>query len=225
MTTKQLTSLSPRAKSLVRLLVMVELSLVVHLAIIFGIQVGAVERGGLARQAIEARLMPASPLEQDGPPQQILVKAIDRPIKSHVEEYRPPAQALSSDQAKPQSEQHKPGLPEATASPTLVDVPLPHDPTYYPSREVDEPAVWAIKPNTPYPAQAAKENIKGEVLMLLLVDEFGGVQEASVVEVKPPGFGFEEAALASSGAVRFKPAMRKGRAVKSRVVYRVTFEP
>ncbi len=202
---------------------MVEFSLVLHLAIIFGIQVGAVERGGQTRPAIEARLMPA-PTAQDALPQ-FLVKAIDRPINSQVEEYLPPPQATPSEPAKPQVEQHKPGLPEAAASPNLADAPLPVDPTYYPSREVDETAAWVMKPNTPYPALASKQNISGEVLLLLLVDEYGKVQEASVVEVKPAGFGFEDAALASAAGARFKPAVRKGRAVKSRVVYRVSFEP
>lgn len=223
---------SPRAKSLIRLLVTIEISLALHVAIILGIQIGTVERGGLPRPAIEARLMPA-PSAQDVPLQDILVKAIDRPIMSQVKDYQPPPQATPSDSPsdspsetpKSPSAQTKPGLPEAAASPTLVEAPLPVDPTYYPSREVDEPAAWVVKPNTQYPARAATENRSGEVLMLLLVDEWGKVQEASVVEVKPEGLGFEEAAMASVGGVRFKPAMRKGRAVKSRVVYRVSFEP
>ncbi|MBI5752646.1 MAG: TonB family protein [Hydrogenophilales bacterium] len=220
MTTPQPTSLSPRAKSLVRLLVMVELSLVLHLAIIFGIQAGAVERGSLARPAIEARLMPAKDA-----PQQILVKAIDRPIKSRVEEYQPPSRAAPSDSAKPQAEQHKPGLPEAAASPTLVDAPLPLDPTYYPAREVDEHPALVGQVRPVYPAKAAKAEVKGDVLVLFMLNENGSVDEVSVLEENPPGYGFDVAVNEWLKQARFKPAMRKGRAVKSRVVYRVTFEP
>lgn len=222
MTTSQSATLSPRAKSLLRLLVMVEFSLALHLAIIFGIHVGTVERGAVARTPIEARLMPAP--DDKAAQMHILVKAIDRPIKSHVDDYLPP-QATPSPSKEPAPEPQQPGLPESAASPTLLEAPLPPDPTFYPSREVDVPAAWAIKPNTQYPAQADKESIKGEVLMLLLVDEHGKVLEASVVEVKPSGYGFEEAAMASVAQARFNPAMRKGRAVKSRVVYRVSFEP
>lgn len=220
MTATQPTSLSPRAKSLVRLLVMVELSLALHLAIIFGIQVGAVERGSLARPAIEARLMPA----QDAP-QQILVKAIDRPIQSRVEEYQPPAQAAPSESAKSPAEQHKPGLPEAAASPALVDAPLPLDPTYYPAREVDEHPALVSRVRPAYPAKAVEADVKGDVLVLFMLNENGSVDEVSVLEENPPGYGFDVAVNEWLKQARFKPAMRKGRAVKSRVVYRVTFEP
>jgi len=224
MTTTQPTTLSPRAKSLVRLLVMVELSLVLHLAIIFSIQVGAVERGGPTRQPIEARLMSLSP-KQDAPQQQILVKAIDRPIKSRVEEYQPPAQAVPSDSAKSQAEQHKPGLPEAAASPALVDAPLPLDPTYYPAREVDEHPALVSQVRPAYPARAVDADVKGDVLVLFMLNENGSVDEVSVLEENPPGYGFDVAVNEWLKQARFKPAMRKGRAVKSRVVYRVTFEP
>lgn len=220
MTATQPTSLSPRAKSLVRLLVMVELSLALHLAIIFGIQVGAVERGSLARPAIEARLMPA----QDAP-QQILVKAIDRPIQSRVEEYQPPAQAAPSESAKSPAEQHKPGLPEAAASPALVDAPLPLDPTYYPAREVDDHPALVSRVRPAYPAKAVEADVKGDVLVLFMLNENGSVDEVSVLEENPPGYGFDVAVNEWLKQARFKPAMRKGRAVKSRVVYRVTFEP
>lgn len=220
MTITQPTSLSPRAKSLVRLLVMVELSLALHLAIIFGIQVGAVERGSLARPAIEARLMPA----QDAP-QQILVKAIDRPIQSRVEEYQPPAQAAPSESAKSPAEQHKPGLPEAAASPALVDAPLPLDPTYYPAREVDDHPALVSRVRPAYPAKAVDADVKGDVLVLFMLNENGSVDEVSVLEENPPGYGFDVAVNEWLKQARFKPAMRKGRAVKSRVVYRVTFEP
>ena len=38
--------------------VTLEVSLALHLAIFFGVQIGTVERRGVARQVIEARLMP-----------------------------------------------------------------------------------------------------------------------------------------------------------------------
>lgn len=221
MTPPPASRLSPRAKSLTRLLVTLEISLALHLAIIFGIQVGAVERAAAPRPVLEARLMTA-PAPSDSA-MQVLVKAIDRPIKSHVPDYVPPTETPIKSQAAAEPE-HKPGMPEAAASPTMVDAPLPPDPKYYPRSEVDEPATWLVKPVTEYPERAAKENISGEVAVLLLADEFGNVQEVSVIDVKPAGYGFEEKALASVPK-RIKPAMRNGRAVKSRVLYRVSFEP
>ena len=162
------TGLSPRAKSLTRLLVTLEISLALHLAIIFGIQVGAVERTAAPRPVIEARLMTTQVLTDST--MQILVKAIDRPIKSQVPDYVPPAETPLKEQAATQPE-HKPGMPEAAASPTMVDAPLPPDLKFYPRSEVDEPATWLVKPMTEYPERAAKENIKGEVAVLLLADE------------------------------------------------------
>ena len=58
--------------------------------------------------------------------------------------------------------------------------------------------------------------------MLLLIDEFGGVNEASVVESQPEGY-FEDAALAVFRAARFSPAQKQGRAVKSRVLLQVKY--
>lgn len=210
-----------------RLLVAIEISLVLHLAIIFGIQIGAVERSVMPRPAIEARIVTMPPAHQKpAPPQtQILVKAIDRPVKSRVEDYRPPVRPLPADAQKPEAEALKPGMPAAAASPTMVHAPLPPDPTYYPASEVDEhPAlIGAARPA--YPEKAAAANVKGDVLVLFLLNENGTVDEVSVLEQNPPGYALDEAVIEWLQHAQFKPAMRRGRAVKMRVVYRVTFEP
>lgn len=224
MNVKEATPLSPRAKSQIRLLVMVELSLALHLAIIFGIQIGAVEQGSQAHQAIEARLMPA-PASLETIPQEILVKAIERPIKSRVEDYQAPADIAPGDSPKAQQEQHKPGMSEAAASPAMIDAPLPPDDTYYPSREVDEHPKVLSRSIPVYPAKAAEANIKGNVSVLFLLNENGRVDEVNILEETPPGLGFDAAVNEWLKQARFKPAMRKGRAVKSRVVFRVTFDP
>ncbi len=226
MTAPQATSLSPRAKSLVRLLVMVELSLALHLAIIFGIQIGAVEQGSQAHQAIEARLMPApSATAREAIAQEILVKASVRPTRLLTEDVQPPADSVPSDSPKSQPEQPKPGISEAAASPTLVDAPLPPDGNYYPAREVDDHPVVVSRSIPVYPAKAAEANIKGSVSVLFLLNENGRVDEVTVLDETPSGLGFDAAVHEWLKQARFKPAMRKGRAVKSRVVFRVTFDP
>ena len=58
--------------------------------------------------------------------------------------------------------------------------------------------------------------------MLLLIDEFGVVNEASVVEAHPEGY-FEESTLSVFRAARFSPAQKQGHAVKSRVLLQVRF--
>ena len=210
-----------------RLLVAIEISLVLHLAIIFGIQIGAVERRVMPRPAIEARIVTMPPAHRTpAPPQtQILVKAIDRPVKSRVEDYRPPVRPLSADAHKPEAEAPKPGMPAAAASPTMVAAPLPPDPTYYPASEVDEHPALISAARPVYPEKAAAANLKGDVLVLFLLNENGTVDEVSVLEQNPPGYGLGEAVIEWLQQAQFKPAMRRGRAVKMRVVYRVTFEP
>ncbi|MGD9787876.1 MAG: energy transducer TonB, partial [Sulfuricellaceae bacterium] len=100
---------------------------------------------------------------------------------------------------------------------------LAEDPTYYPARQVDVHPQALQKIEPAYPDRAADMAIEGEVTLLLLVDEYGVVREASVVDAKPEGW-FEDSTLAAFKKARFRPAERKGRAVKSRVLIRVTYE-
>ena len=59
-------------------------------------------------------------------------------------------------------------------------------------------------------------------MVLLLIDEFGVVNDASIVEAEPPGY-FEEAALAVFRAARFSPAQKQGKPVKSRALLQVNY--
>ena len=209
-----------------RLLVAIEISLVLHLAIIFGIQVGAVEHSVMPSPAIEARIVALPPAKDAQAPQtQILVKAIDRPVKSRVQDYHPAVHTAPTEAQKPPTEAPKPGMPAAAASPTMLDAPLPSDPTYYPASEVDEHPALINGARPVYPEKAAAANVKGDVLVLFFLNEHGTVDEVSVIEQHPPGYALDEAVIEWLKQAQFKPAMRKGRAVKMRVVYRVTFEP
>ncbi len=60
------------------------------------------------------------------------------------------------------------------------------------------------------------------MLLLLLIDEFGAVNEASVVEAQPEGY-FEETTLSVFRATRFSPAQKQGHPVKSRVLLQVKY--
>jgi protein TonB len=74
-----------------------------------------------------------------------------------------------------------------------------------------------------YPDEAGMQGVAGNITLLLLIDERGVVREASVMEANPEGY-FEESALGAFRAARFAPAQKNGRAVKSRVLIRVTYE-
>lgn len=202
-----------------RLFIAFLISLALHALIISEIPVGSVEQGGNPppRPPIEARLAPWHAADAS----EVLVKAIEGPVKSHVPDYVPPPQKTTSADQKTADETPKPGIPEAAASPVMLDAPLPVDTNYYGLKEVDVPPSKLGDPI--YPAQAAQMNISGKVRVKLLLNENGGVDEATILAVDPPGWGFDDAVLAFLKSGRFKPAMRKGRAVRSVVNYELEF--
>ncbi len=218
--------LSPQAKSWMRLLVATEISFVLHLALIFGIQVGAIERDNAPSGAIEVRLAPlpavrATPAPAKAPVA-VLLKAINHPVKSRIEDYQPALQAAPGTPQTATSATPQSGMLETTTNPTLLNAPLS---VYYPLREVDEHPVLSNDVRPIFPEKATEANVAGDVLVLFFLNESGTVDGISVIEQNPPGYGFGQAVTEWLQHARFKPAMRKGRAVKVRVVYRVTFEP
>lgn len=224
MQTQSPPQLSPEALARLRLAVTLLASLALHIALVVGLQFGAVEQGSRApASVIEARLAPAAPGEQP-----VLIKAIDKPVPSRVQDWQPPPVDVASPQPTPApapAEPYRPGMSKEAAGATTIDAPLPADATYYHAREVDEHPVLVVGGRPVYPPAAAESNTKGEVLVLFMLNENGTVDEASVIEVKPPNQGFEQAVIDWLKQARFKPAIRKGRTVKSRVVYRVQFDP
>ncbi len=201
-----------------RLIIAFLLSLALHALIIFEVHVGSVEKeGSRPRRTIEARLIPWNAVNAN----EVLVRSIEGPVKSQVQNFVPPTPVAPSPAQTRSDEASKPGMPETAANPVMLDAPLPLDTKYYGLKEVDVPPSKLGDPV--YPAQAAKLNISGKVRVKLLLNENGGVDEATVLAVDPPGWGFDEAVLVFLKSGRFKPAMRKGRAVRSTVNYELEF--
>ncbi len=112
---------------------------------------------------------------------------------------------------------------EAGPSPsTGIEVPFIRDPTYYPAKQLDIYPQPLGQIRLDYPEAATSAKLDGRVLVLLLIDEFGMVNDASIVESQPEGY-FEDAALAVFRAARFSPAQKFGHAVKSRVLLQVKY--
>ena len=116
----------------------------------------------------------------------------------------------------------KPAAPPPSSPGSGVEVPLIRDPVYYPARQLDvyPQPVAMIQPKCPDAAIA--QRINGRVQLLLLIDEFGMVNEASVAEAQPEGV-FDDITVQSFRQARFVPAQKQGRHVKSRVLLRVNF--
>ena len=95
---------------------------------------------------------------------------------------------------------------------------------YYSSREVDEPAKAVGDALLTYPREALKLRVSGEVKLRLFIDEFGTLVRSEVVSAEPPGI-FEEAALQALTGMRFSPARKGERAVRSQRSVQITFDP
>ncbi|MFN7086719.1 MAG: energy transducer TonB [Burkholderiales bacterium] len=98
------------------------------------------------------------------------------------------------------------------------------DPNYYPARQLDAYPALSQPVNLDYPERAALDKVGGKVLVLLLIDETGGVDEVTIVESAPRGY-FEEPVRRAFADARFSPAHKDGRAVKSRVMISVDYHP
>ena len=100
--------------------------------------------------------------------------------------------------------------------------PSPVDATYYPASELDVYPMPAARVVFGYPQKAADDRVSGEVLLMLLIDEAGNVDGVTVVAAEPSGY-FEDAARQAFNGLRFSPARKGERAVKSRVFVNVDF--
>lgn len=73
----------------------------------------------------------------------------------------------------------------------------------------------------PYPPQAKQAGIEGPVVMDLIIDPQGKVQESFLIQ--GPGHGLDEAALAAIRDFRFHPAKIKDQAVAVQIRYTYRF--
>jgi periplasmic protein TonB len=210
-----------------RLCVACTLSLLLHVTLLAGIPVNPT--GGLPKvvSLITARLEPAAPVSTDGGPatmqgetaaERVALVPAD-PAPAAAVAGSKPASASPTAESQPESQR---AIEPISSPSTGIDVPLIRDPTYYPSKQLD---VYP-QPLTPirldYPDAAASARVDGRLTVLLLIDEFGVVNDVSVAEAKPEGY-FEEATVAVFRAARFSPAQKQGHPVKSRVMLQVKY--
>lgn len=200
-----------------RLLVACTLSLLLHLALLLGIPVNPT--GGVPQVVppIHARLEPAADSEPQ--PREATLTPAEKTGAPVPEDARPKPAATKP---KPKRESRRAATKPASAPIASIELPSSRDPTYYPAIQLDvyPQPLEPIKLN--YPDRAAAQRLDGILLLLLLIDEFGVVNEASVVEAQPQGY-FEEAALSVFRATRFSPAQKQGHPVKSRVLLQVRY--
>lgn len=80
----------------------------------------------------------------------------------------------------------------------------------YEAGEVDEEARVLKEIPARYPVRAQKQGVSGRVKMFLVINAQGLVSDMQVLSVEPPGYGFEQEAMASLRQWRFEPAKLNG---------------
>jgi len=228
------------ARSLGRLGIALAVSLALHVWFAWGVRVVS-PRPASEPGAIRATIapVPAKAAVADGlpAPAEVRMTAVSGPpatadVQIGAEPTASPSVAQSTVPIPPPPERIAPP-PEPIAAPSPVPEPstfgpaleLPHieDPEFYPARQLDVLPRPLDDVPLRYPETAADQDLSGHVVLLILIDELGMVVEASVISADPPGV-FEEAALESFRSVMFSPAIRHGRAVKSRLPVEVNFD-
>ncbi|MEO7727840.1 MAG: TonB family protein [Burkholderiales bacterium] len=199
----------------VRLLKACIASFLLHLVLLVGMPVNPT--GGLPQvvTTITARLEPAAP---ESAPAAESVALVAEPAPAPLADH-----PLKPAEPKTETKPEPPRAKEPAASPSIgIEVPFIRDPTYYPAKQLDVYPQPLGQIKLAYPESAASAKIDGHLVVLLLIDEFGVVNDVSVVSAEPEGY-FEDAALAEFRAARFSPAQKQGRAVKSRVMLRANY--
>ncbi len=106
--------------------------------------------------------------------------------------------------------------------PLSEPVGLPQAPSYFSAGTLDPGPKPLNDINPDYPARAGQQ--QGLVVLRLLINEKGVVDNVAVVRSAPAGY-FEESALLAFGTALFSPGKLLGLAVKSQITVEVEFMP
>ena len=200
-----------------RLCVAVVLSATLHAYLIYGLALQPTHSPTDRVSIINARLLPepvtqkrstfAAPATKRNliPPLQPQVPSVAEPVEIPV----PAAQVPPAEHPSPEPEVSTTSLP---------------DPFHYAARELDVYPQPLDRIEPAYPQTALTGEIGGYVTLLLLIDENGRVTEVSVVDASPQEV-FDQSALQALAATRYSPAQKGGRAVRSRILIKIDYDP
>ena len=155
------------------------------------------------RPALKVALVPA-PLEAPAGP--VIAKSVEKPVAQPAE--KPVAKSAGIDAREAQS---------GSSLPIAV--------RYYKSSEVDTPATPLQRGPLIFPEYAYLSKMRGTVKARVYIDEDGQVVSVDIVDVKPLGGIFEDAALEALRQVRYSPALLAGQTVKTQKLIEVVFDP
>lgn len=136
----------------------------------------------------------------------------------HSTQTQTPATSNSGGEAQ---ERH-PAVADSRPSAQGADPGLPAAPAYLAGARLD-PGPRPLDDIEPaFPPEAGLQ--EGVVVLRILINEAGAVDDVAVVRSSPKGL-FESSALAAFGSAKFSPGMVLGVPVKSQVTVEVSFTP
>ena len=200
-----------------RLTVAVVLSATLHTYLIYGLALQPTHGPAEHLSIINARLLPepavvkrptlaaAATQRRRIPPAQPQVALLPEPMETTV----PAAQSPPDGDSGPETE---------VSTVTLPDL------VHYAARDLDVYPQPLNRIEPVYPQTALAGEIGGSVTLLLLIDESGRVTDVSVVDASPLD-EFDKSALRALAAAAYTPAQKNGRAVRSRILVKVDFDP
>jgi periplasmic protein TonB len=191
-----------------RIALAIVLSLAAHASAIWVIRAGP-PKMALGTRTIEARILsvPERTEPEPAPEAPQPDRSVSIAPSAHTRDPSPAAETRSEGARAPE--------PIAIAPVQRAgrdeDVPLASDPIYHLITALDRPPAPLSAPDVCFPTGAA-----GEVTYELLIDETGVVNAAAVLSADPHGLPTARAAERCR-ALRFSPAIKDGRAVRSKV--------
>jgi protein TonB len=192
------------------------------------------ERRRLERELEASRAREKAPAPA---PEERVVAAVPAPSPTAQTPVEPAAQAPSAatESAPPPVAAPSPRIepvPEEPARVEPVPAPAPETPAEPRTRPGDlvQPGPGVTPPQLvsydkpKYPPMAQQLRVQGVVVIALLVDENGRVQDARVAEPIRQDVGINEAALAAARTARYRPATKEGVPVKIWTRLRIPFK-
>ncbi|MBI2212872.1 MAG: TonB family protein [Acidobacteria bacterium] len=115
-----------------------------------------------------------------------------------------PAAAAAAQQPPPAAATQQPPAPRAVETGDFIA-----------STELDQGPKAKRRVDPVYPPMAARQRVKGVVILGLLINETGRVQDVRVLSVDKKGMGFEEAAVTAAKQFTYDPGVKDGKKVKT----------
>jgi protein TonB len=207
-----------------RLLVALGASAALHLSLLYTVRLAAPAphpAAAVLRARLQAGARPPARDEREASQLPFRAPSTSPGVRKAVQTAEAPQTATAAAAAHRAGPEPQPAAPELLSA---VQAPFVRDTTWYPARLLDVFPRPVETPHPVYPEQAGLEGVRGEVTLVMLIDESGAVHEVSVAAAQPEGY-FEAAAIAAFHGVQFEPARKDGQAVRSRVLVKVAFSP